>query len=130
MENIIFHINKEPYNEKKTDSISNVLIKKHRSVNFLQINLFNKLYKSGKAEEYPESKGRMKKVFGRQLTTVIYSHRNWIWTFSTEPDKKGKAVIYALVSVRGCHWECDRTSNKKYLFKLFKDVLKHIEDNI
>jgi len=128
-----FEINTVPFLERYSMPVINMYLKpsgffnRQREIIKRECDHYTKLYKSGKRNKYNTTKELMKDTFGRQLTTKVYSHRNWIWTFHKPPDKKGYVTLYALVSKRGCYWECDRRSNKEYLEELFYSVLEYIE---
>ena len=66
--------------------------------------------------------GMFKRRFGRQQRCVNYTHRCWVWTFNRDD-----AVIYALVDIRGPHWESPEPYSERTL-QLLGDLLRALSD--
>jgi hypothetical protein len=114
-------INKVPYEEDKTDSVMN-LGNKHNEFKLQSEAFLDNLMKYHDIWPCPEynSKTVYKIVFGKQLTCVTYSYRNWIWTFS---DENNEACLNVLCSERGRSFEYRKGSD----FKKLKEIIGWVE---
>jgi hypothetical protein len=112
-------INFQKYDSDHTEVISNI----HKSVLDLQMSYYEYLHSINRSLA---SVFLFKEVFGRQLITVNYERRNWIWTFS---DDKSLATINALVSHGGgVAWEFNKaTSRKDALIPLLTEIIDGIK---
>jgi len=120
-----FLVNEVKYDEKHTANISDRdKGKTQRDFLELQGEHFDKCYENN-INSHP-AKQFFKRIFGRQMKCVIYSYRNWIWTFSSL-DKEQR--IWALVSTRGATWEYDTTSKYKIkIYDLFNEILIYMRN--
>lgn len=109
------NVNKAPYVEGETDSISN-----------LGLFIPGKVYYDIIKDVDPDvvSKTIFKKVFGRQQICKNYSYRNWVWTFSDE-----HATIYCMVSTRGASFEYNYVKSKdgEAIQNLFNKIMERIK---
>lgn len=61
-------------------------------------------------------------AFGRQQTTKNYSHRQWIWVFTSDD---GLSTINCLVNNhQGISWEYDRDSERSGLLRLKAEIVE------
>jgi hypothetical protein len=114
----LMKVNVAPYNEKETDCIQNLCWM--RSGLFAPSSSFyNGIRKAG---YMGDSKTLFKLTFGKQQTTVDYTLRNWVWTFSNESNT---AVIYCLLSSEGVAWEYNtELSQGKAVAPLCKQIIE------
>jgi hypothetical protein len=124
-------INEIPYEKEKSDNITNYIplgdngrARYHHVPQFWEAWYMREYH----MVKHPDlsSKQIFKKVFGRQLTCVVYMHRNWIWTFSNSTDVSSAlfATIYCLINIRGVYWEMNIDSNKLEIIKLREEIEK------
>ena len=107
-------INLVTYDENNTDPLSNVLRECFFYNNIDFIKKYHERVKDLKNKEYFKNK------FGKQYTTKNYSHRNWIWTFTSNDEL---ATIHALVSTRGILWEYNTSiTRKNNLLRLVREI--------
>lgn len=50
-----------------------------------------------------DGKAAFRRSFGRQQTTINYSNRNWVWTFTVPV--LGPTAVYVLIDRTGTRWE-------------------------
>lgn len=110
-------VNEIGYDEKHTDSLVNCN-------DFDVMNAARRLMYAVAGTEM-EPKALFKKLFGKQMTTVNYSQRNWIWTFTDGDDN---AWVWPLISTRGIAWEYHRLSDLKALLPLIEEIILAVEE--
>ena len=117
-------INAKPYDENQTLHVTEATVydvKARRKWLDEYHLIVQDFYKRIHEKNFKTSLKVFKTVVGKQFTVKTYSHRNWIWTFTSEDDL---ATVYCLVSVRGVAWEFDKTSRKSHVLPLLKEIVE------
>jgi len=116
-------INEAPYIEEKSCPIINKIRGQGVQTYLSSITGYSRIH----YEKYPKfsSKQMFKEVFGRQLTTINYTHRNWIWTFSSDDLKH---TIFAMVATTGVAWEMNVDSDIFEIVKLKDSIIERLEN--
>lgn len=65
------------------------------------------------------------KYFGKQMKVKIFTHKNYIWSFSVEEGNKF-ATIYCLSDKTGNAWEYKPGSDEKLTEKLCKSLFDYL----
>lgn len=89
----MYHVNQVPYDETLTQGG----ISYYHNKELIRLDA---AYYALRHKFKLRSVDMFKHRFGRQQKCVNYTHRCWVWTFNWDD-----VVIYALVDIRGPHWE-------------------------
>jgi len=114
-------VNQVEYNEDATDSIVNLAGKEDNSINWSK---YMTIHTASNWERRTPAVNRFKEVFGRQMTTVNYSRRFCIWTFSCE----GTEVWCLINNQKGICLEyntLEKVDNIDYIIGWIIDKLQH-----